>query len=81
MHLGLWISQRHEPFRCIRCVINGNDTRFTERSTDIKLFPLSYNSQITKTLGTSQHEMIFNQKPRKPIILTANASKKHKSAD
>ena len=32
-----------------RCIINGNDTRYTEWSTDVKLFPLSYNSQITTT--------------------------------
>ena len=34
-----------------RCIINGNDTRYAEWSTDVKLFPLSYNSQITTTLG------------------------------
>ena len=28
-------------------------TRYTERSTDVKLFPLAYNSQITTTLGLS----------------------------
>ena len=59
----------------LRCIINGNDTRYTERSTDVKLFPLSYNSQITTTLGLSPYERVFNQKPRKPIILTANSSK------
>ena len=31
----------------LRCIINGNDTRYTEWSTDVKLFALSYNSQIT----------------------------------
>ena len=35
----------------LRCTINGNDTRYTEWSADVKLFPLSYNSQITTTLG------------------------------
>ena len=49
----------------LRCIINGNDTRHTEWSTDVKLFPLSYNSQITTTLGMSPHEMVFNQKPQK----------------
>ena len=45
----------------------------------IKLFPLSYNSQITTTLGMSPYEMmVFNQKPRKPIMFTANAHKMHK---
>ena len=42
----------------LRCIINGNDTRYTERSADVKLFPLSYNSP---------YEMVFYQKPRKPI--------------
>ena len=59
----------------LRCIINGNDTQYTEWSTDVKLFPLSYNSQITTTLGLSPYEMVFNQKPRKPIMFTANSSK------
>ena len=57
----------------LRCIINGNDTRYTEWSTDVKLFPLSYNSQITTTLGMSPYEMVINQKPHKPIMFTANA--------
>ena len=40
-----------------------------------KNFPLSYNSQITTTLVLSTYEMVFNQKPRKPIMFTANSSK------
>ena len=52
-----------------------NDTRYTEWSADVKFFPLSYNSQITTTLGMSPYEMVFNQKPRKPIMFTANAHK------
>ena len=59
----------------LRCIINGNDTRYTERSADVKLFPLSYKSQIMTTLGMSPYEMVFNQKPRKPIMFTANAPK------
>ena len=52
----------------LRCIINGNDTRYTEWSTDVKLFPLSYNSRITTTLGMSPYEMVVNQKSRKPIM-------------
>ena len=59
----------------LRCIINGNDTRYTEWSADVKLFPLSYNSQITTTLGMSTYKIVFNQKPRKPIMFTANAHK------
>ena len=59
----------------LRCIINGNDTRYTEWSADVKLFHLSYKSQITTTLGMSPYEMVFNQKPRKPIMFTANAHK------
>ena len=33
----------------LRCIINGNDTRYTEWSADVKLYPLSYNSQTTAT--------------------------------
>ena len=55
--------------------MNGNDARYTEWSTDVKLFPLSYNSQITTTLGMSPYEMVLNQKPRKQIMFTANAHK------
>ena len=62
--------------RNLRCVINGNDTRFTEWSVYVKLFPLSYSSHITTTLGISPNEMVFNQKPRQPIMFLANAHKK-----
>ena len=59
----------------LKCIINGNDTKYTEWSADVKLFPLAYNSQITTTLGMSPYEMVFNQKPRKPIMFTANSHK------
>ena len=61
----------------VRCIVKGNDTRYTEWSTDVKLFPLSYKSQITTTLGLSPYELVFNQKPRKPIMFTANSLKMH----
>ena len=57
----------------LSCFFNGNDPRYIEWSSDVKLIPLSYNSQITTTLGISPYEMVFNKKPRKPIIFTANA--------
>ena len=59
----------------IELIINGNVTRYTEWSADVKVFPLAYNSQITTTLGMSSYEMVFNQKPRKPIMFTANSHK------
>ena len=55
--------------------MNGNDTEYTEWLTDVKFFPLAYNSQETKTLGLSSYRMVFNQKPRKPIIFTAKPQK------
>ena len=63
----------------LRCIINGNDTRYTEWSAEVKLFPLAYKSQITTTLGMSPYEMVFNQKPRKPIMFTANSHKNAQS--
>ena len=73
-----WTNGIVEGMNCslqeyLRCIINGNDTRSSEWSSDVKLFPLSYNSQITTTSGMSPYEMVFNQKPRKPIMFTANA--------
>ena len=65
----------------LQCIIKGNDTRYTEWSLSTRyteyteLFPLSYNSQITTTLGMSPYKMVFIQKPRKPIMFTANAHK------
>ena len=59
----------------LRCIINGNDTQYTEWSTDVKLFPLSYNSQTTTKLGLSSYEMVFNQNQRTPIMFTALSSK------
>ena len=55
--------------------MNRNDTRYTEWSAVVKLFPVSYNSQITTKLGMSLYEMVFNQNPRKPIMFTTNAHK------
>ena len=43
----------------LRCIINGNDTKYTEWSTDVNLFTLAYNSQITTTVGLSPYEMVF----------------------
>ena len=43
----------------IRCISNGNDTRYNEWSTDVQLFSLSYNSEITTTLGLSPYVMVF----------------------
>ena len=50
----------------LRCIINGNDSRY--RMVNRCKIPPSYNSQITTTLGMSPYEMVFNQKPRKPIV-------------
>ena len=59
----------------LRSIINGNDTRYTEWSTDVKLFPSAYNSQNTTTPGMTPYKMVFNQKPEKPLVFTANAHK------
>ena len=69
----------HSLQEYLRCIINGNDNRYTEWSADVKLFSLPYNSQITTTLGKSPYEMVFNQKPRKSLMFTANAHA-HKNA-
>ena len=52
---------------------NGQEN--TEWSTENKTFMLAYKFQITTTFSFSLYEMIFNQKLRNEIILTANASK------
>ena len=44
-----------------------------------KVISVSYNSQITTTLGMSPYEMVFKQKPRKTIMFTANAHKNAQS--
>ena len=46
--------------------------KYTERSTDVKLFPLAYNSHITSTLILPLYEIVFNQKP---IMFTTVFSK------
>ena len=63
----------------LRCIINGNDTKYTEWSTDLKLFPLAYSSQITVILKIYPYEMVFYQKPRKTIRFTANSLKTQKA--
>ena len=72
---GLVESMNRSLQEYLRCIINGNDTKYTEWSADVKLFPAAYNSQITTTLGMSPYEMVFTQKPRKPIMFTANSHK------
>ena len=72
---GLFEGMNRSLQENLRCIINGNDTRCIEWSADVKIFPLSHNSQITTTLGMSPDEKVFNQKPRKPIMFTANAHK------
>ena len=72
---GLVEGMNRSLQKYLRCIVYGNDTRYTQSSTDEKLFPLSQNSQITKTLGLSSYEMIFNQKPQKQMTFTANSSK------
>ena len=49
-----------------------------EWSTDVKLFPLAYNSQLTTTLRLSPYEMVFKRKPRKPIMSQQTPQKTHK---
>ena len=49
----------------IRCIINVKDKNYAEWSTNVKLFPHEYNSQIKTTFGFPFDEMISNQKPRK----------------
>ena len=72
---GLVAGMNRSLQEYLRCIINGNDTQYTKWSADVKLFSLSYNSQITTTLGMSPYEMVFNQKLRKPIMFTANMHK------
>ena len=40
-----------------------------------RIIPISYKSQITTTLRMSPYERVFSQKPRKPLMFTANAHK------
>ena len=75
MSNGLVESMKHSLQEYFRCIINGNEKKNTEWSTDVKLFPIAFNSQITTALGLSRYELVLKQKPRKPIILTANSSK------
>ena len=58
---GLFEGMNRSFQEYLRCINNVNDKRYTEWSTDVKLFPLSYNSQITTTLGMSPYEMVSNQ--------------------
>ena len=75
MHFGQTEGMNRLLKEYLRCIIIGNDTQYTEWLADVKLFPLSYNSQITTTLGMSPYKKVFNQKPQKPIMFTENAHK------
>ena len=43
---GLGESMNRSLQEHLRCIIKANDTKCTDWSTDVKLFPLPYNSQI-----------------------------------
>ena len=58
----------------LRCIINGNDTRYTEWSAYVNFFPLAYNSQITKTSGMSSYEKVFNQNQENPQYVHSKCS-------
>ena len=62
----------------LRCIINGNDTQYTEWSTDVKLFPLSYNSKITTKLGMSPYEMFLIKSHENQSCLQQTLLKMHK---
>ena len=62
----------------LRCIINGNDTKYTEWSADVKLFPLAYNSQFTTTLGMSPYEMVLIKSHVNQLCLQQNPIKMHK---
>ena len=40
-----------------------------------QIIPIILYSQITTTLGMPPYEMVFNQRPRKPIMFTAKVHK------
>ena len=75
---GLVKDKNRSLHEYLRCIINGNDTEYTEWSTDVKLYTLSSISQIITTLGLSPYEIIFKEKPLKPIMFTANSPKIYK---
>ena len=49
----------------IRRIINVKDKNYAEWSTNVKLFPDEYDSQIKTTFGFPFDELVSNQKPRK----------------
>ena len=49
---GLVEGMNRSLQKYLRCIINGNDTKYTEWSTDVKLFSLAYNSQKNNNLRT-----------------------------
>ena len=53
----------------LRCIIKGDDKKYIDMSTDVKLFPLAYNSQIRTTFGLLPYEYVFNQSPNKKQIM------------
>ena len=78
-----WTNGLVEGMNCslqeyLRCIINGNDTKYTELSADVKLFPLAYNSQITTTLGMSPYKMVLIKCQVNQLCLQQMRIKMHK---
>ena len=74
-----WTDRLDEGMNCslqeyFCCKTNGTDQKYTEWSTDVKLCPSAYNSQITTTCGLPPFGWVFNQKLGKTIMFTSNSS-------
>ena len=48
-------------------IISLVDGKYNNWSRKAKLFPYAYNTQYQNKLGMSSYEVVFSQKPRKPV--------------
>ena len=50
------------------------DSQYDTWSHNVKVFPFAFNSQVTTNVNLSPYELVFGQKPKKPILFNLSST-------
>ena len=51
-----------------------SDTQYDTWSQKVKVFPFAFNSQVRTNMTLSQYELVFGQKPKRPIMFNLSST-------
>ena len=68
---GLVENSNHQLNTFLRTVL---DSQYDTWSQKIKVFPFAINSQVSSNMNLSPYELVFGQKPKKPIIFNLSST-------